>query len=50
MKQNLTNIPEVKLNDVEHFYVMGSRHKDGILGIENQKVDLKELGGGRHRP
>lgn len=46
MKQNLTNIPEVKLNDVEHFYVMGSRHKDGILGVENQKVDLKELGGG----
>lgn len=46
MKQNLTNVPEVKLNDVEHFYVMGSRHKDGILGVENQKVDLKELGGG----
>lgn len=46
MKQNLTNIPEVDINDVNAFYVVGSTHKDGILGNENYKLNLKSLGGG----
>lgn len=41
MKHNLENIPEVKLNDVKHFWVLGSQYRDGILGEYNLKTDLK---------
>lgn len=50
MKQNLANIPEVDIKDVNAFYVVGSTHKDGILGNENYKLNLKLLGGGERRP
>ena len=41
MKQNLTNIPEVNLSDVKEFWVLGSQHKDGILGEYNLKMNVK---------
>lgn len=41
MKQNLVHIPQVDLKDVEHFWVVGSQYKDGILDQDNLKVDLK---------
>lgn len=40
MKQNLTNVPKVNLEDVDHFYIVGCVNKDGILGIDNYKLDL----------
>lgn len=35
------NLPVVSLQDVEHFYIVGSQHRDGILGEYNLKTDLK---------
>lgn len=35
------NLPVVSLQDVEHFYVVGSQYRDGILGEYNLKTDLK---------
>lgn len=50
MRQNLTNIQEVSLENVEHFYVVGSTTKEGLLeGRSNVKIDLKKAvaeGGG----
>ena len=43
MRQKYIDIPEVKLEDVEHFYVIGSQYDDGILGQANLKADLKEF-------
>lgn len=37
----MSRIPLVSLQDVEHFYVVGSQHRDGILGEYNLKTDLK---------
>jgi hypothetical protein len=45
MRQNLTNITEVNIEDVEHFYVVGTKNRDGILA-GNYKVDIKKLSGG----
>lgn len=41
MRQKYTKIPEVTLEDVDHFYVLGSQYDDGILGQANLKLDLK---------
>lgn len=41
MKDNLSNIPELNLEDTEHFYVVGTKNRDGILGEYNLKTDLK---------
>lgn len=47
MRQNLTNIKEVNIEDVEHFYVVGSTTKEGLIeGRSNVKLDLKKVGGG----
>lgn len=55
MRQNLTNIKEVNIEDVEHFYVVGSTTKEGLLeGRSNVKLDLKKVssegGGGDTQP
>lgn len=55
MRQNLTNVKEIDIKDVEHFYVVGSTTKEGLIeGKSNVKVDLKgaisaggEGGGGK---
>lgn len=31
MKDNLANIPELNLEDTEHFYVVGTKNRDGII-------------------
>lgn len=49
MRQNLTNIKEVNIEDVEHFYVVGSTTKEGLIeGRSNVKLDLKKVGGGEN--
>ena len=45
MKDNLSNIPELNLEDTEHFYVVGTKNRDGVLA-GNYKVDIKKLSGG----
>ena len=45
MKDNLSNIPELNLDSAEHFYVVGTKNRDGVLA-GNYKVDLKKLSGG----
>lgn len=37
----MSRIPLVSLQDVEHFYIVGSQYRDGILGEYNLKTDLK---------
>lgn len=37
----MSRIPTVSLQDVEHFYVVGSQYRDGILSEYNLKTDLK---------
>lgn len=47
MRQNLTNVKEIDIKDVEHFYVVGSVTKDGLLeGKSNVKLDLKKAASG----
>ena len=47
MRQNLTNIHEVDINSVEHFYVIGSTTKDGLIdGRSNVKLDIKTVSAG----
>ena len=50
MRQNLTNVSSVDINSVDHFYVVGSTTKEGLIeGKSNVKVDLKDAisaGGG----
>lgn len=50
MRQNLTNVKEIDIKDVEHFYVVGSTTKEGLIeGKSNVKLDLKKAvseGGG----
>lgn len=41
MKDNLSNIPELNLDSAEHFYVVGTKNRDGILA-GNYKVDIKK--------
>ena len=43
MRQNLTNVSSVDINSVDHFYVVGSTTKEGLIeGKSNVKVDLKD--------
>lgn len=51
MRQNLTNIAAKDLESLEHFYIVGSTTKEGLLDEStNVKIDLKkelaEAGGG----
>lgn len=51
MRQNLTNIAAKDLESLEHFYIVGSTTKEGLLDeSSNVKIDLKkelaEAGGG----
>lgn len=47
MRQNLTNVKEIDIKDVEHFYVVGSTTKEGLLeGKSNVKLDLKKAASG----
>ena len=47
MRQNLTNIHEVDINSVEHFYVIGSTTKDGLIDDRsNVKLDIKTVSAG----
>lgn len=41
MKDNLANIPELNLDKTEHFYVVGTKNRDGIVA-GNYKADLKK--------
>lgn len=41
MKDNLSNIPELNLDNAEHFYVVGTKNRDGVLA-GNYKVDIKK--------
>lgn len=50
MKENLTNIKRVDLSEVDHFYIMGSTRKDGLLGVGNVKLDLKALASSDESP
>lgn len=43
MRQNLTNVSSVDINSVDHFYVVGSTTKEGLIeGRSNVKIDLKK--------
>lgn len=33
MKHNLENIPEVSIDKVDAFYVVGTKNRDGILSV-----------------
>lgn len=44
MKDNLSNIPELNLDKTEHFYVVGTKNRDGVLA-GNYKVDIKKGSG-----
>lgn len=50
MRQNLTNIAAKDLESLEHFYIVGSTTKEGLIeGRSNVKIDLKKAiaeGGG----
>lgn len=49
MRQNLTNIAAKDLESLEHFYIVGSTTKEGLLDEStNVKIDLKKAvaGGG----
>lgn len=41
MKDNLANIPELNLDKTEHFYVVGTKNRNGIVA-GNYKADLKK--------
>ena len=47
MRQNLTNLSTVNIEDVDHFYIVGSTTKEGLIeGKSNVKLDLKKAASG----